>query len=58
MTNKAKEAPEVVVVKMPPALVAVLDEIATREFRSRSDVLRQSLRHYALQSGGFCTIAA
>jgi metal-responsive CopG/Arc/MetJ family transcriptional regulator len=39
--KKQHEELEVVVVKMAPSLVAALNELARRQYRTRSDIVRQ-----------------
>ena len=46
---------ETVAVKMAPSLVAAIDELAQRQHRTRSDVLRQgAIRE--LEAGGLCLV--
>ena len=54
--NKAKEV-ETVVCKMRAPLVAALDALAERQYRSRSDIVRQAVLK-ELEAQGLCPIAA
>lgn len=47
---------ELVAVKIDPRLVSELDSLAQRQFRSRSDVIRQALLR-ELQANGLCPAA-
>jgi metal-responsive CopG/Arc/MetJ family transcriptional regulator len=48
---------EVVAVKMPQTLIRAIDDLAARQFRSRSDIVRQGLLK-ELQANGVCAPAA
>ena len=57
MNAPSKDEVEVVAVKMPRTLVSALDALAERQYRSRSDILRQAaLRE--LESNGLCPTPA
>ena len=55
--NEPRPQVEIVTVKMPQSFVAAIDELAARQFRSRSDILRQGLLK-ELQANGLCPVAA
>ena len=50
-----KENPETVAVKMPSTLVAAIDTLAKRQYRSRSDILRQGVIR-ELELNGLCPV--
>jgi TRAP-type uncharacterized transport system substrate-binding protein len=48
---------EIVTVKMPQSFVAAIDDLAARQFRSRSDIIRQGLLK-ELEANGLVPLAA
>jgi predicted transcriptional regulator len=57
MKKPTKNAQEILAVRCDARIVAAIDEIATRQFRSRSDIVRQSILK-ELSAQGLCPVAA
>jgi predicted transcriptional regulator len=57
MKRSPKLAPETVAVRIDPRLVNAIDVIAERQFRTRSDIIRQAVLK-ELESCGVCPAAA
>ena len=52
-----KAAPETLAVRIDPRLVAAIDTVADRQFRTRSDIIRQAVLK-ELEACGVCPAAA
>lgn len=48
--------PKKVLIALPPAMLGQVDELAKVEFRTRSDLIREALRRYLLNSDSHQTL--
>jgi metal-responsive CopG/Arc/MetJ family transcriptional regulator len=55
--ERARPNTRLVAITIAPALIEAIDEVAKRQFRSRSAVIRQAVLH-ELEKEGVCPFAA